>query len=58
MPYRERNLTRWIHLDPVARDLYVDWAVIGSEMVAILRLDTGSAPDDPRTADLVGELMQ
>lgn len=57
MPYRERNLTRWILLDPVARDLYVDWAVIASEMVAILRLDAGSAPDDPRTASLVGELL-
>ncbi len=56
MPYRERNLTRWILLEPAARDLYVDWAVIASEMVAILRLDASAAPDDPRTAALVGEL--
>ena len=56
MPYRDRNLTRWILLDPVARELYVDWAQIASEMVAILRLDAGAHPDDARTTELVGEL--
>ena len=56
MPYRERNLTRWILLDPAARELYVDWAEIAAEMVAILRLDAGAHPDDRRTTELVGEL--
>ncbi len=56
MPYRDRNLTRWIILDPAARDLYVDWAKIAAEMTAILRLDAGRHPDDTRTAELVGEL--
>jgi transcriptional regulator with XRE-family HTH domain len=56
MPYRDRNLTKWILLDPAARELYVDWAQIASEMVAILRLDAGAHPDDPRTTELVGEL--
>ena len=42
MPYRDRNLTRWMLLDPAARGLYVDWAQIASEMVAILRLDAGA----------------
>ncbi len=56
MPYRDRNLTRWILLDPAARDLYVDWAQIASEMVAILRLDAGAHPDDACTTELVGEL--
>ncbi|MEV4112736.1 helix-turn-helix transcriptional regulator [Nonomuraea sp. NPDC049695] len=56
MPYRERNLTRWILLDPAARALYVDWKQIASEMTAILRLDAGRHPDDTRTAELVGEL--
>jgi hypothetical protein len=56
MPYRDRNLTRWILLDPAARELYVDWAEIASEMVAILRLDAGAHPDDARTTELVGEL--
>jgi len=56
MPYRERNLTRWILLDPAARELYVDWEKIASEMTAILRLDAGRHPEDARTAELVGEL--
>ncbi|MGW0578356.1 MmyB family transcriptional regulator [Streptomyces sp. NPDC002920] len=56
MPYRERNLTRWIVLAPEARDLYADWEKIAAEMTAILRLDAGRHPDDTRTAELVGEL--
>jgi hypothetical protein len=56
MPYRDRTLTKWILLDPAARELYVDWAQIASEMVAILRLDAGAHPDDRRTTQLVGEL--
>ncbi|MBB5780665.1 helix-turn-helix transcriptional regulator [Nonomuraea jabiensis] len=56
MPFRERNLTRWIILDPAARELYMDWEQIASEMTAILRLDAGRHPDDTRTAELVGEL--
>ncbi|MFI6375579.1 helix-turn-helix transcriptional regulator [Streptomyces sp. NPDC050546] len=56
MPYRERNLTRWIVLDPEARELYEDWEKIAAEMTAILRLDAGRHPDDTRTAELVGEL--
>lgn len=56
MPVRERNYTRWILLDPAARSLYRDWSRVASEMVAILRVDAGRYPDDPRTTDLVGEL--
>ncbi|MFJ4126518.1 helix-turn-helix transcriptional regulator [[Kitasatospora] papulosa] len=56
MPYRERNLTRWIVLAPEACALYVDWEGIAAEMTAILRLDAGRHPDDARTAELVGEL--
>lgn len=56
MPYRDRNLTKWILLNPAARELYLDWAKIASEMVAILRLDAGAHPGDPRTTELAGEL--
>ncbi|MCQ8187901.1 helix-turn-helix transcriptional regulator [Streptomyces rugosispiralis] len=56
MPYRERNLTRWIVLSPEARELYADWERLAAEMTAILRLDAGRYPDDARTAELVGEL--
>lgn len=47
MPYRERNLTRWIVLAPEARDLYADWEKIAAEMTAILRLDAGRHPTTP-----------
>jgi transcriptional regulator with XRE-family HTH domain len=56
MLYRDRNLTRWILLDPAGRELYVDWAQIASEMVAILCLDAVAHADDARTTELVGEL--
>jgi transcriptional regulator with XRE-family HTH domain len=55
-PHRERNLTRWVLLDPVARELYLDWEKVAQEMTATLRLDAGRHPDDSRTAELVGEL--
>jgi hypothetical protein len=56
MPHRERNLTRWILLEPAARSLYTDWKKVAEEMTATLRLDAGRHPDDARTAELVGEL--
>ncbi|MFJ9542531.1 SDR family NAD(P)-dependent oxidoreductase [Streptomyces sp. NPDC101225] len=55
LPYRERNLTRWIVLSPEARALYADWERLAAEMTAILRLDAGRHPDDARTTELVGE---
>jgi transcription regulator MmyB-like protein len=57
MPARERNATRWILLEEAARSLYGDsWAKVGSEVVGTLRMDAARHPDDPRTAELVGEL--
>lgn len=53
---RERNLLRFVFLDPSARSLYVHWDVIASELVASLRFDAGAHPDDPQLAELVGEL--
>ena len=50
-----RALLTDFHTMP-ARELYRDWRTIASEMTAILRLDAGRYPDDPRTTDLVGEL--
>ncbi|MFC0430998.1 helix-turn-helix domain-containing protein [Kutzneria buriramensis] len=57
MPARQRNAARWILLDEAARSLYGDgWAKVGSEVVGTLRMDAARHPDDPRTAELVGEL--
>ncbi|MFI5613728.1 helix-turn-helix domain-containing protein [Amycolatopsis sp. NPDC051903] len=55
-PANDRNYLRWLLLSPEARSLYRDWSQVGSDVTAILRADAGRYPDDPRTAELVGEL--
>ncbi|MFD8422710.1 helix-turn-helix domain-containing protein [Streptomyces sp. NPDC059466] len=55
MPAAERNLVRWMFLNPRARTVYPDWAEIGAQMVAVLRVAAGEEPD-PALAELVGEL--
>jgi transcriptional regulator with XRE-family HTH domain len=56
LPPDERNHARWVFLDPVARDRYLDWRVVARETVASLRMDAGRHPDDPQLAALIGEL--
>ncbi|MFE4229256.1 helix-turn-helix transcriptional regulator [Arthrobacter sp. NPDC056886] len=56
MPAAERNLTRWIHLDPGARELFRDWKTVASEAVGGLRADIGRHPNDAQANQLVGEL--
>ncbi|WP_307028047.1 helix-turn-helix transcriptional regulator [Arthrobacter globiformis] len=56
MPAAERNLTRWIFLDPLARDLFRDWPSIASEAAGSLRVDIGRHPNDAQANQLVGEL--
>ncbi|MEU6345866.1 helix-turn-helix transcriptional regulator [Streptomyces sp. NPDC046977] len=57
MPARDRNATRWMVLDETARSLFGDrWEKVASEFVGTLRMDAARHPDDPRTAELVGEL--
>jgi len=56
LPQRERNMARFIFLDPAARELYVDWERSARGTVASLHLYAGAHPDDPRLAELVGEL--
>jgi transcriptional regulator with XRE-family HTH domain len=50
------NRLRSMFLDPAERDLYPDWrkAIVG--MIASFRASIGPDPDDPRVAQLVGEL--
>lgn len=58
-PSREpggRNLLRWIFTDPSARDLYIDWESVASELVGVLQLEVSARPKDPTIAALVGEL--
>lgn len=55
-PGNERNLLRWLLTDPAAKELYVDWAVVASEMVGVLHVESSARPGDPQIAALVGEL--
>ncbi|WP_017555785.1 helix-turn-helix transcriptional regulator [Nocardiopsis baichengensis] len=57
LPYRRRNLARFILLDPAAREVYADWEEIAQELVANLRLSCGRHPDDRLLNELVGEFM-
>ncbi|GAB3254221.1 helix-turn-helix transcriptional regulator [Kineosporia babensis] len=56
LPARERNYTRWMLLDPLARSRFLDWATVAADAVGTLRLDAGRHPDDPMLNELVGEL--
>lgn len=56
VPLSERNHARWVFLDPVSRERYVDWESIARDNVATLRMHAGRYPDDPKLAALIGEL--
>ncbi|MER8062772.1 MULTISPECIES: helix-turn-helix transcriptional regulator [unclassified Streptomyces] len=56
LPHRDRNLARFIFLDPTAHDILADWEIAARGTVAALRLYAGRHPHDPRLAELVGEL--
>ncbi|MFJ4963785.1 helix-turn-helix domain-containing protein [Streptomyces sp. NPDC088729] len=56
LPHRDRNLARFIFLDPTARDLLADWERAARGTVAALRLYAGRHPHDPRLSELVGQL--
>ena len=56
LPHRDRNIARFVFLNPDARSLYPDWAAVAEDIVYGLRLDAGQDPDDARLTELVGEL--
>ncbi|XVV14669.1 helix-turn-helix transcriptional regulator [Actinoplanes sp. CA-131856] len=56
LPPGDRNYTRWIFLDPAAREVFLDWPAVAADVAGTLRLYAGRFPDDPRLAELVGEL--
>ncbi|MFI7639683.1 helix-turn-helix transcriptional regulator [Nonomuraea sp. NPDC049400] len=57
LPHRERNLARFVLLDPAARELYRDWEEVAQIFVANLRLAAGSHPDDRQLNELIGEFF-
>jgi transcriptional regulator with XRE-family HTH domain len=56
LPPRHRNYTRWVFLDPAAREAFLDWPAVAADVVGTLRLYAGRFPDDPLLNELVGEL--
>ncbi|BCJ49812.1 transcriptional regulator [Actinoplanes sp. NBRC 14428] len=56
LPPRHRNYTRWVFLDPAAREAFANWPAVAAEVVGTLRLYAGRFPDDPQLSELVGEL--
>jgi transcriptional regulator with XRE-family HTH domain len=56
MPIAERNMARWMFLNPRAKFVYLDWDRIAPQMVAILRNAGGSGIRNDTLTTLVGEL--
>ncbi|GGR73665.1 DNA-binding protein [Streptomyces aureoverticillatus] len=55
-PAEQRNVTRYLFLHPIGRELYVPWEETVAKSVAHLRAVGGRDPDSPQLAALVGEL--
>ena len=55
-PTRPVNHARFAFLDPRARDFWIDWNRVASDIVAMLRTEAGRDPYDKGLTDLVGEL--
>ncbi|GAA4599526.1 helix-turn-helix transcriptional regulator [Planotetraspora phitsanulokensis] len=56
MSPRERNLARFVFLDPRSRALHLDWEVIAADATAMLRFSIGRHQHDPRLHELTMEL--
>jgi transcriptional regulator with XRE-family HTH domain len=56
-PARQRNITRYLFLSPVAKQLYPEWDKLVPNSVAYLRARAGADPDDPDLVRLIGELV-
>ena len=56
MPVAERNMIRWMFLNPKARQVYPDWPEIAAQLVAILRLAAGRDAEDKLVAELVDDV--
>jgi len=56
IPERERNFVRLLFTDPRLRSLYPEWEELARAVVSYLRMEAARKPDDPRLAELVGDL--
>jgi transcriptional regulator with XRE-family HTH domain len=55
-PGRSVNVARFIFLDPVAPEFYVEWDDLADGTVALLRAEAGRDPYDRALTGLIGEL--
>jgi hypothetical protein len=55
---RPPNICRFVFLDARAPEFFVDWEPSADQCVAVLRSQTGRAPDDRGLAQLVEELCE
>ena len=55
-PRRPANTTRFVYLDPAARDFFVDYDLVARDAAAMLRMEAVRDPDDKALIALVGEL--
>jgi transcriptional regulator with XRE-family HTH domain len=56
MPRAERNIARWLFLDPAARTVYPQWEEVAAPVAAALRANRNPHTDDEELEHLVGEL--
>jgi transcriptional regulator with XRE-family HTH domain len=56
LPADRRNMARLVFLNDNAYELWVDWERKAQETLGGLRMQAGAHPDDPRLANLIGEL--
>src|SRR5919205_2865178 len=56
VPERERNFVRLLFTDPRLRSLYPEWEELARSVVSYMRMEAARKPDDPRLAELVGDL--
>lgn len=55
-PRRPANTTRFVYLDPAAKEFFVDYDQVVRDAAAMLRLEAGRNPHDEDLIALVGEL--
>jgi hypothetical protein len=56
IPERDRNFMRLLFTDPRMRSLYPEWEELARAVVSYMRMEAARKPDDPRLAELVGDL--
>ena len=56
VPERQRNFLRLIFTDARMRALYPDWEGLARAVISYIRMEAARKPDDPRLAELVGDL--